>query len=155
MTCYEKRDHLGKMVVWNKINFYHDNVQLTFYKCSCEYTCISLQYITGYVQHATHYKQKGPNGPFSHSLSHIITILLLSPAPTYALTLFCLCWHSIIMIMIMVLQCMTSSLLTLKMIINCSLRLLKFVHFTWLVRLVLIWMSIRDSCITLFHIFTD
>ena len=23
------------------ISFYHDNAQLTFYKCGCEYTCIS------------------------------------------------------------------------------------------------------------------
>ena len=75
MICYEKKDHLGKMVVWNKINFYHDGVQLTFYKCSCEYTCISvqciatnmewitLQYITWYmhIQHATHYKQPYQN----------------------------------------------------------------------------------------------
>ena len=42
VTCYEKKDYLGTMVVQNIINFYHDNVQLTFYKCSCEYTCISV-----------------------------------------------------------------------------------------------------------------
>ena len=30
-TCYEKRDYIF-MVVWNKTNFYRDNVQLAFYK---------------------------------------------------------------------------------------------------------------------------
>ena len=28
---------------------------------------ITLQYIIWYIQHSTHYKQKVPNGPFSHS----------------------------------------------------------------------------------------
>ena len=32
---------------------------------------ITLQYITWYIQHAAHYKQKVPNGPFSHSWSHM------------------------------------------------------------------------------------
>ena len=39
MTCFEKRDHLGKLDCSIKQNY--DNVQLSFYKCtcSCEYTC--------------------------------------------------------------------------------------------------------------------
>ena len=44
VTCYEKRDCLGKLDCSMKHT--HDNVQLTFYKCtmscSCEYTCISV-----------------------------------------------------------------------------------------------------------------
>ena len=32
VTCYEKRDQLGQMVVRNKIYFYHGRVQYTIYK---------------------------------------------------------------------------------------------------------------------------
>ena len=64
------------MVVWNKINFYHDNVQLAFYKCSSEYTCISVLTSTcsGYTHRiyiiqvqATYDKHEVSNGPFLYN----------------------------------------------------------------------------------------
>ena len=64
-SFYERRNHLGKMVVRN-INFYYDNVQLTFYNVVvC--TATNIEWITWYrhVQHVvihTRYKQKVPNG---------------------------------------------------------------------------------------------
>ena len=40
VTYYEKRAIVS--IIWNMTNFYHNNVQLAFYKCSSEYTCISI-----------------------------------------------------------------------------------------------------------------
>ena len=75
------------MVLYETKFNYHDNVQLTFYKCSCEYTCISAQqqtqsglhYSTLHgtcMQHATHYKV--PCGPFSNSWSRIVALVLIA-----------------------------------------------------------------------------
>ena len=62
-----------------QITFDHDNVQLASYKCSCEYICrhnhradytdstLHLTYNKLYI----YYKQKVPNGPFSHSWSQM------------------------------------------------------------------------------------
>ena len=73
VICYEKRDCLGKMVVWNKLCMTMSNLLQTFYKCvfvsinnyyvQCIATNmeqITLQYITWYMhmQHAPRYKQK-------------------------------------------------------------------------------------------------
>ena len=87
VTCYEKRDHLGKLDCSMKQN--HDNVQLTFYRCTCncEHTCISvqpqtqsrlyyaLQYFTWYIQHATHYSWSHMTEP--QSLFCILNIIII------------------------------------------------------------------------------
>ncbi len=37
---------------------------------SHKHSGLHIQYITWYIQHATHCIQKVPNGPFSHNWSH-------------------------------------------------------------------------------------
>ena len=68
------------IVVWNKImtmsNFLSTNVQchvVVSIFVSVYSHKHRLRYITRYIQHATHYcnKQKVPNGPLSHSWSHM------------------------------------------------------------------------------------
>ena len=88
MTYYEKRDHLGKMVVYMKqISFYHDNVQITvsmlsLYQCiATNVERITLQYTTWYTQHATHYKRKSQMVPYliaGHILKKIFVGTILS-----------------------------------------------------------------------------
>ena len=95
---------------------------LTFYKCSCEYTYISsiatnieqiaLQYITWYIQHAAHYKQKSQMVTFliadhadvsvvnmvcleyKHSISNSCKILVISVAEFLAGTVLLTCKHT-------------------------------------------------------------